>query len=70
MDIQPRPPVERSNPARLPAKVDDRRAAEALADRRVQQQNVADQQRQAELQSTRRAMQAQADKGRYVDRRA
>ncbi len=70
MDIQPRPPIERSPPARLPARVDDRRAEQALADRRVQEQSSADQRRQAELQSTRRAMQDQAEKGRYVDRRA
>ena len=70
MQIQSRPPVERSNPSRPAPRVEDRRTEQALSDRRIQEQNMADQRRQAELQSTRRAQQAQADKGRRVDRYA
>ena len=70
MQIQSRPPIERSNAPRPMQRVEDRRTEEALADRRIQEQNAADQRRQAELQSTRRAQLAQNDKGRRVDRYA
>jgi len=51
-------------------RTEDRRTEEALSNRRIQEQNLADQRRQAELQSTRRAQLAQNDKGRRVDRYA